>query len=363
MSPGICNTPTGFIREKKQKELSLDIRIGNKAISNSGPVFIIAEACDNHFGKMEFAKEMVRQAKLAGADCIKFQHHLADEEMLPDIPMSDNFKEPLYKFLKKNALTLEQHRELKRYCEEAGILYLCTPFSYQAAKELMTIGVEAFKIGSGEMTDITSLKAIATLGRPMILSTGMCTLDEIRETYSSMKSWGAVFGLTNCISEYPPVYEDMNIGFIKIMISEFPDIVIGHSDHSPDIYTSFAAVALGARIIEKHVILDKRMPGPDQSVSIDMRELAELVEGIRKIEAALGTEKKVHNKEKQIREWAFRSIVTLRDIPAGAILTEDMLWTKRPGIGIPSRELPSFIGKKAKTFIKANTLLTRESVE
>lgn len=341
----------------------MDIRIGNKTISNNAPVFIIAEACDNHFGKMELAMEMVRKAKLAGADCIKFQHHLADEEMLPDIPMSDNFKEPLYEFLKKNALTLEQHRKLKQYCEDVGILYLCTPFSYQAAKELMTIGIGAFKIGSGELTDLTSLKAITALGNPMILSTGMCTLEEIRETYAAMKSWGAVFCLTNCISEYPPLYEDMNLGFIKTLLSEFPDIVIGHSDHSPDLYTSFAAVALGARIIEKHVIIDKRMPGPDQSVSIDMMDLAELVEGIRKIEAAMGSEKRVHDKERQIREWAFRSIVTICDIPAGALLTEDMLWTKRPGTGIPSRELPSFIGKRAKTFIKANTLLTRESIE
>lgn len=341
----------------------MDIRIGNKTIGKKQPVFIIAEACDNHFGKMNLAREMVRQAKLAGADCIKFQHHLADEEMLKDIPMSSNFDEPLYEFLKKNALTLEQHRKLKRYCEEVGILYLCTPFSYQAAKELMTIGVEVFKIGSGEMTDFTSLKAIADLGKPMILSTGMCTMAEIQETYAAMKSWGVVFCLNNCVSEYPPVYEDMNIGFIKTMISSFSDIVIGHSDHTPDLYTCFAAVALGAKIIEKHIILDKKMPGPDQAVSIDMMDLAELVEGVRKIEAALGNEKKVHGKERLIKEWAFRSIVSVYDIPKGTVLTEKMLWTKRPGTGIPSRELPNLIGRKSKCTIKANTLIERDWIE
>ncbi len=341
----------------------MNIRIGKRCIGEQHPVFIIAEACDNHFGNMDLAKEMIRKSRLAGADCIKFQHHLADEEMLPDIPMSDNFEEPLYEFLKKNALTLEQHRELKRYCEETGILYLCTPFSYQAAKEVKSIGVEAFKIGSGEMTDLTSLKAIAALGNPMILSTGMCTLEEIRGTYDAMKSWGAAFCFTNCVSEYPPVYEDMNIGFIKTMRREFPDIVIGHSDHAPDLFTSFAAVALGARIIEKHIILDKRMPGPDQSVSIDMKDLAELVDGVRKIEAALGAEKKIHDKEKQIREWAFRSVVTVRDIPEGTILTEDMLWTKRPGTGIPSRELPDLIGKRTKRFLAANAMMQRDDIE
>ena len=340
----------------------MDIKIGRNVIGRSQPVYIIAEACDNHLGNMETAKEMARQSKLAGADCIKYQHHLPDEEMLPDIPMSDNFEEPLYEFLKKYALTLEQHKVLKRYCEEIGIQYLCTPFSYQAARELKTIGAEAFKIGSGEMTDLTSLKKIAALGNPMILSTGMCTLEEIRETYQSMKKWGVPFCFTNCVSEYPPSYEDMNIGFIQTLLSEFPDIVIGHSDHSPDLFTSFAAVALGTKIIEKHIILDKRTPGPDQSVSIDMKDLAELVDGVRKVEATLGKIKKVHSREQQIREWAFRSIVTTRDIPAGMKLVEDMLWTKRPGTGIPSRELPDFIGKTTKVAIKANTLLKREDV-
>jgi len=341
----------------------MTIRIGSTEISKDAPVYIIAEGCDNHLGNMETAKEMIRQSKLAGANSIKFQHHLADEEMLRDIPMSDNFDEPLYDFLLKNALTLEQHVELKRYCGQVGIQYLCTPFSYKAACELNEIGVDAFKIGSGEMTDLTSLRKIAALGKPMILSTGMCSLDEIKETYQAMKSWGANFCFTNCVSEYPPVYEDMNIGFIKVMQREFPDIVIGHSDHSPYLFTCFAAVALGAKIIEKHIILDKRQPGPDQSVSIDMRDLAELVEGVRKVEVALGCEKKVHGKEQVIREWAFRSVVSVCDIQAGTIITEEMLWTKRPGTGIPSKELPSLLGRKACNFIPANTLVKREDFE
>jgi N-acetylneuraminate synthase len=339
------------------------IEIGKRKIGNGQPVFIIAEAGDNHMGNIKFAIEMVRQAKLCGADCIKFQHHLPDEEMLPDIPMSDNFKEPLYEFLKKHALTLEQHKKIKEYCEEIGIIYLCTPFSYKAAQELKSMGVNYFKIGSGEMTDLTSLKKIASNSNSLIISTGMSTLNEIKRTYHAMKEWGAKFAFVHCVSEYPPVYEDMNIGFIKILQNEFPDIVIGHSDHTPDLYTSFAAVALGAKIIEKHIILDKRIEGPDQSVSIGMKELNELVEGIRKIEVALGHEKKIHEREKQIREWAFRSIITTQDISAGTILTEDMLWTKRPGTGIPSWELPNFIGKTVKRNLKKNTLLGREDVE
>jgi len=266
------------------------ISIGKRIISKEHKVYIIAEACDNHLGNIQTAKEMIRLAKLAGADAIKFQHHIPDEEMLPDVPMSDNFDMPLYEFLKKYALTIEQHAELKKYCDEIGIQYLCTPFSWKAAKELHEIGVDVFKIGSGEMTDIPTLRKIAGFGKPMIISTGMCTFEEIDRTYNELKSRVPLV-LMNCVSEYPPIYEDINLKVINLMMERYSEAIIGHSDHTPDLYTRFAAVVLGAKVIEKHVIIDKRQPGPDQSVSIDFKELAELVEGIRKIEAALGDKK------------------------------------------------------------------------
>lgn len=325
---------------------------------------IIAEACDNHLGNIGTAKEMIRQAKLAGADVIKFQHHLPDEEMLPDVPMSDNFDTPLYEFLKKYALTLEQHAELKKYCEKTGIRYLCTPFSWKAAQEIESLGgIEAYKIGSGEMTDIPSLLRIASLGKPMLISTGMCTLEEIDRTYNALTAQNAKIALMNCVSEYPPVYEDINLGVIQKMIARYPKAIIGHSDHTPDLFTCFAAVTLGARIVEKHVILDKRQPGPDQSVSIDFRDLAQLVDGIRKVESALGAEKKVHSKEKKIREWAFRSIVTTCDIEKGQSLTQEMIWSKRPGTGIPSYRMAEVIGKKTKRNLKANTMISFDDLE
>ena len=146
------------------------------------------------------------------------------------------------------------------------------------------------------------------------------------------------------------------------MQGEFPKAVIGHSDHTPDLYTSFAAVAKGAKIIEKHVILDKRTPGPDQSVSIDFFELRQLVDGIRKVEAALGSEKKVHSSEEGIREWAHRSVVSLVDIPEGTTITQEMIWSKRPGTGIPSYRMDEVIGKVAKRDIEANTLVAWEDL-
>ena len=339
------------------------ITIENVTFGEGCKTFIIAEGCDNHMGNMETAKEMCRQAKLAGADCIKFQHHIPDEEMLRDIPMSSNFDIPLYDFLKLHALTLDQHIELMNYCKEIGILYLCTPFSLKAAYELNEIGVSAFKIGSGEMTDIPTLLKIAEMGKPMIVSTGMSTMSEISRTYDALVETGVEFAFTNCLSEYPPRYEDVNLNVIKKMKEAFPKAIIGHSDHTPDLYTCYAATALGADIIEKHVILSKQTSGPDQTVSIDFEDLYRLVDGIRKIELASGSTKKVHENEKSIREWAFRSIVSLRDIKQGEIITQDMIWSKRPGTGIPSYKMEEIIGKRAKKDIVRNSLLKWEELE
>lgn len=334
--------------------------IGKRAIGGNASVFIIAEGCDNHFGDLGAAKEMARLAKLAGCDCIKFQHHLPDEEMLPDVPMSSNFDIPLYDFLKRYSLSLQQHIEIKRYCEDIGIIYLCTPFSLKAARELNDIGVEAFKIGSGEMTDIPTLLRIAEMGKPMIISTGMSTLDEIKRTHRALSGSIAPLAFTNCVSEYPPKYEDINLLVLLDLQQQFSDVVIGHSDHTPELYTSFAAVALGAKIVEKHVTLSKTTPGPDQSVSIDFNDLHNLVDGIRKIELSMGSNKIVHPSEESIRTWAFRSIVSVRKIISGHVITQEDLWSKRPGTGIPSYKMDEIIGKKASHDIPSNTLLTWE---
>lgn len=339
--------------------MSSSINIHKRVIGSNKPCFIIAEACDNHQGNIEVAKKMISEAKKAGADAIKFQHHLPEEEMLPDIPMSDNFNEPLYDFLKKYALNLDQHIELKNYCDKEGIIYMCTPFSLKAAHEINDL-VPLFKIGSGEMTDIPSLKAIAKLNKPMILSTGMSCFEEIDRTYNELVNEDIELALLNCVSEYPPVYEDLNLGVIRIMNERYQHAVIGHSDHTPDLFTSFAAVSLGAKIIEKHVILDKKQPGPDQSVSIDFKDLAQLVEGVRKIEVGLGNKKVVHTKEKQIREWAFRSLVSIREISEGAAITKDDIWSKRPGTGIPSHLMDNVIGRVALRNIPSNKLLSWE---
>lgn len=339
------------------------LEISGRSIGPGHPVFVIAEACDNHLGDMDVAKEMARLAKLAGADAVKYQHHLPDEEMLRDAPMSDNFDQPLYDFLVEHALSLDDHAVLMRWCAELGIVYMCTPFSYRAAVELAELEIESFKIGSGELTDLPSLARIAALGRPMLVSTGMSTLPEIDETVELLRGLSAAFGLLHCVSEYPPRYEDMNLGVITQLQARYPDLVIGHSDHTPDLYTSYAAVTLGASIVEKHVIVDKRQPGPDQAVSIDFRDLHDLVDGIRKVEAALGAEKEVHERELQIRVWAHRSVVSVRPIAAGHVIEEGDVWTKRPGTGIPAKQLAEVVGRRASRDIEPDTLLSWDDLE
>ncbi len=324
---------------------------------NSNYVYVIAEACDNHFGKIDNAVKMIFESKKAGADAIKFQHHLPDEEMLRKVPKSSNFDLNLYAFLKKNALKIKDHIKLKKICDNVGIQYLCTPFSLKAAIELNNnIKIDAFKIGSGEMADFPFLEKVLELKKPMIVSTGMSTQYEIQETYKILKNCSNLVFM-NCLSEYPPDYRDLNLGYIKVLKKKYPNIIIGHSDHTGEIFSSISAFSLGAKVIEKHVTLDKKLKGPDQKVSIDFSDLKYLIKGLRLLQNSFGTNKVVHKKEIQIRKWARRSIVTIRDIKKGDVFSLENIWSKRPGTGIPSKLLPKVLNKKSKKNIKANKLL------
>ncbi len=320
-------------------------------------ICLIAEACDNHFGSLELAKKMIDQSKIAGADVIKFQHHLPDEEMLPIVPKSSNFSMPLYEFLKKYALKLKDHEILKKYCEKKDIVYLCTPFSLKAAFELNELGVEWFKIGSGEMTDTPTIKEIIKFKKPMIISTGMSQTMEIKRTYELFKGKNNALCLMNCTSEYPPRIEDLNLRYITQMKKIFKKAIIGHSDHTSDTYTSIIAATLGAKFIEKHIYITDKFKGPDKDVSININQLKNLSQILKKINLSLGKIKKVHKKEIPIRRWAFRSIVSTKYIEKGEKIKSNMIWSKRPGTGIASYKMDEIIGKKTKRNIKKNTML------
>ena len=321
---------------------------------------LIAEACENHFGKLSNAKKMIREAKKSGADYVKFQHHIPEEEMLKKVPKSKNFNISLYNFLKKNSLKIYDHEILKNYCKVIGIKYLCTPFCLKAAHELNEIGVDMFKIGSGEFTDLPFINGVLKLKKPVIFSTGMTTPKEMMKIYKFIKSRNrSEFAFLNCTSEYPPRYEDLNLNYIKKMISNFKGTVIGHSDHTNNIYSSLAAVTLGAKIVEKHVNLDNLNYGPDRHVSISFKKFKEMANAIRIIEKSLGSNKKIYNNEIQIVKWARRSIVSIKNINKGEKLTEKNIFSKRPSLGIPSYEYFKILGKKAKKSIKENTLIKK----
>ena len=334
----------------------------DELVTGAGGVFVIAEACDNHMGSMEMARSLARAAKVAGADAVKFQHHLPDEEMLRSARMSDNFEEHLYDFLIENALSLAQHQDLKSYCDDIGITYLCTPFSYKAAVEVRDL-VPFFKVGSGEFKDHWMIDQLVDLRLPVLFSTGMCSLDEVKSNVTYLKKLGVDFGLMNCLSEYPPRLSDMNLKVINDFIALFPGITIGHSDHTDDIFTSVSAVTLGAKIVEKHLTLSSLIHGPDRDVSLNPIEFARLVKSVKHVPETLGSEKTVHSKEKPVREWAYRSVVAATRIDKGAVITEEMLCTKRPGTGIPSENYKDLIGQVAKDVIEKNTMVSWEQID
>ena len=316
-----------------------------------GGVFIIAEACDNHMGSIEMAKALVRGAKKAGCDAVKFQHHIPSEEMLKNAKMTDNFDEHLFDFLTQNALTINEHYELKKFCDEINIMYLCTPFSLLAAREISHL-VPFFKIGSGEFQDLWFIDHLKKMNKPLLLSTGMCSWDEIIESKKFLNDID--YSLMNCLSEYPVNLEDLNLGVISKMIEEFPDIIIGHSDHSQTNFTSVIAVANGAKIIEKHITLSSYINGPDKDVSISIEQMKDLVFECKNVYKVSKNKKILNKLEKGVRNWAYRSVIATRDIKKDELITEDMICSKRPGDGIPSKDYKKVIGLKAVKDIKKN---------
>lgn len=333
------------------------LQVAGRRVGDGEPCYVIAEACINHNGDFETAVELVRRAHEAGADAVKFQVHYLADEMLRDVPTSGNFDKPLWDVLEETNLSDEQHVELKQLCDEVGIQYLCTAYCREAGDFLASIGVPLLKTGSGETTNLPFLRSLARHGIPLLVSTGMSTLEEVDRTIETLRATGTPFGITHCTSEYPPVYEDINLALIPEYKERY-GVVVGHSDHTPSIYTALAAVAWGASVIEKHLTLDRNQPGADHAVSLEPDELAELVRGVRIVEAAGGSRKEVFEREEAIRAWAHHSVVTLKPISAGEVLSDENVWVKRPGTGIPAAELDGILGRTAARDLAPNALLS-----
>src|SRR5437870_731489 len=333
------------------------ITIGTRTIGAGRPCFIIAEAGINHNGDVGLASDLVDAAVDAGADAIKFQTHFPEHEMLRGGATAAYVGESLFDLLTRTALSRDAHVTLRDRAKAKGIMFLSTPFSREAADYLETLGVPAFKTGSGELTHLPMQQHIARKGKPMIISTGMSTPDEIDRTVQVVRAEGAPFALMHCTSTYPTPYDHVQLDCIPALKKKY-GVPVGFSDHTLGSVMAFAAVTDGANLFEKHFTMSRTLPGPDQQGSMEPAELADLVRGIRSIERARGATKQIQPGEQDVRNMAHHSVVSIRDIAAGATIAAGDVWAKRPGTGIPARQLGEVVGRKTNHAIAKDRLIT-----
>ena len=346
------------------------IKIGNKFIGENEPCFIVAEAGANHDSILERGKELIRKAVEGGADAIKFQTYVSGKlttKTAQKYWKDDKPKETQYQvFNKLDKLTKNDWKELIKLCNELGIIFLSTPFDEESADFLEDLGVPAFKIASADITHLPFLKHVAKKGLPMIVSTGMATTDEIKEAVEVIKSTGNEnIILLHCIISYPTAPEDANLRTIKTLQTSFPSIPIGFSDHTIGISVPTAAVALDAKMIEKHFTIDKSLPGsPDHCLSVDPEDLKLMVDSIRTVEKALGSAiKRPIEAEREGLKYARRSIVANVCIPKGTKITKRMIAIKRPGTGIQPKYINKILGRIAKGDIEEDEVLNWDDLE
>jgi len=307
--------------------------IADREISENAVPLVIPEIGINHEGSFEKAIEMVDACKAAGAECVKFQCHITEAEMVPTEMTPGNIsKEKLWDIIKRCELSAEEERLLVKYCAEKDLIYLSTPFSREAADRLQDYGVPAFKIGSGECNNLPLIRHIAKFGKPILLSTGMNDLESVRQSVAVIVESRCPFMLFHCTSLYPTPYHHVRLGAIQQLRDKF-GCLVGFSDHSLGIYASLGAVALGASVLEKHFTISRSWPGPDTSMSIEPNELKMLIEGSRIIFDSRGGAKTVLDEEKPVIDFAYASVVAIKEIKAGDTFSLDNIWVKRPGTG------------------------------
>lgn len=339
--------------------MTSEFRIGSRAVGARHEPLVVAEIGINHEGSYEKAKRMVDNAYSVGCECVKFQCHVIDDEMIPNDVVPANARESIWDIMSRCALTEEEDRRLKNHVESLGMIYLSTPFSRAAADRLERLGVRAYKVGSGECNNYPLIEHIAAKGRPVILSTGMNDLNSIAPAVDRLKASGVPYAIMHCTSIYPTPYAKVRLGALAELAHRFDGAVLGLSDHSLGNYTCFAAVALGASIVEKHFTADKGWPGPDVPISIDPEELRDLIAGTRAIHAALGGRKMVLPEEQATIAFAYACVVAIRDIQPGEPLTKENVWVKRPGTGeIKAADYEAVLGRVAKRALRKNLQLS-----
>ena len=348
------------------------VRIGTTDVGPGQPVFIIVEAGVNHNGDMTVAFRLIDEAVNARADAIKFQSYFTEEIVTPGALQAGYQRRTAatpdgtqYQMLKKLELSPEQQREIARYCRSKNIMFLSTPYDIGSVDLLHELDLVALKIASTDTTNLPCLRYVATKGRPVILSTGMCDMTEVAHAVEALETSLSrnKIGLLHCTSEYPAPADEANLRVIRTMEQAF-GLPVGFSDHTTGIEVSLWAVAAGACMIEKHFTLDCSMTGPDHAASIEPEELADLVQSIRSIERSLGNGKKtVAPSEKENKRILQKSLVAAVDIPAGTVILKKMLKIKRPGTGLAPSQLYKVDGKTAAVDISVDEVLTSDSVQ
>lgn len=327
-------------------------------------VFVIAEAGVNHNGSLELAKELVDAAKDAGADCVKFQTFVSKNIVSKNAVKAEYQKqqtepeESQQDMLKKLELSFVEFVELNEYCKCKSIEFMSTAFDFDSIDFLDSLEMGTWKIPSGDITNLPYLIKIAKLNKPVILSTGMSTLEDIRSAIKALKENGAEeLTVLHCTTEYPTPFEDVNLRAMNTIKEKF-GVKVGYSDHTKGIEVPIAAVALGATVIEKHFTLDRNMEGPDHKASLEPNELKAMVDSIRHIELALGNGmKQPAESEKKNMAVARKSIIASKDIKTGDIFTEENLTVKRPGDGINPMRWFDVIGKYAPRDFEEDELI------
>jgi N-acetylneuraminate synthase len=346
------------------------IVIDGREVGANRPCFFIAEAGVNHNGSLELAHQLVETAARAGADAVKFQTFKAERLATPEAAKAayqrreTDPEESQYEMLRRLELSPAAHRELAEHCRRERIMFLSTPFDEESADLLNDLGVPAFKVPSGELTNLPFLSYVARFGKPLIVSTGMAGLGEVEAAVRAVRATGnEEIILLHCVSNYPADPVDVNLRAIETMTRAF-GVPAGYSDHTEGTEVSLAAVALGACVVEKHFTLDRTLPGPDHRASLEPLELTALVRGIRVIESALGDgRKEPAAAEAETAAVARRSLVAARSLAAGTTLAEEMIAMKRPGTGLPPSMRSYLIGRVLRAPVREGELLSLQMFE
>lgn len=339
-----------------------EFKIKNRIINNDNPPLVIAEIGINHEGSLKIAKEMVDSAIHAGAEVIKHQTHIIEDEMSEEAKnvVPGNSNDNIFDIMKRCSLSEKDEFELMNYIENKGAIFISTPFSKKAVDRLEKFNVPAYKIGSGECNNYPLIEYISKKGKPIILSTGMNSLESIRESVKIIRSHDIPYALLHCTNIYPTPPELVRLDSIRTLKKEFPDAIVGLSDHTTSNYTCLGAVSLGACILERHFTDNYNRKGPDIICSMDHFALKDLIEGSKILFYARGDNKNPIDEEKPTIEFAYASVTAIKNINEGELLTEENIWVKRPGTGdFLAKDLKSLYGRKTKSFIKGNTQIKK----